>query len=249
MTASPDKDQNVPKLSGFTSHAGARAASTAAPATAREAEAEAEPAADQNAAPVMAGFSTKRRTDKKNGALVPLQDQFHDAQFLAMLAKLYEVNEIEKDIAAKLSGFKLDASKGDQSLNDGTLYAQYGDAAVAITTSSVLTEAEMTPELAYKMAAAAAANPKVGKLTLEGTDDDKIMLFLAAQHLGLEIEESSIPEIPKNMEKLAQAFNKFEQENGLKSIAAEYLKPQQAQPKPEKATAKPSASMGAFAPA
>ncbi|HEY0902213.1 MAG TPA: hypothetical protein VGD95_08825, partial [Micavibrio sp.] len=155
----------------------------------------------------------------------PLHAQFNHAEFLALLAKLYGIPEIDKDLAAKLEGFKLDAQKGAQTLEDGTLFAQYGNDAVEITTTSVLTDAKITPDLAYKMAAAAAANPNVGKLTLEGSDDDKIMLFLAAQHLGLKIEESSIPALPANITSLAQSFHQYEQDKGLKPIAAEYLQP------------------------
>ena len=216
--------------------------------------------------PRSAGFRTNARGAKAaqsgNGsgnvpgnALVPLAQPFDNAAFLKLLAQIYGVQEIEKARADKLIGFTLDQSKGQQTGADGKLFAKLGDASVEITKESVLTDSALTPALAYQMAAAAAANPNCGKLTLEGTDDEKIMLFFAAQQLGLEVEDSSIPEVPANIATLAKTFHDYELEMGLPNIAGTYMPQEQKSPAQKQArqTTRPTqaaaAPMGAFSPA
>ncbi len=184
-------------------------------------------------------------------ALVPLTQPFDNAAFLKLLAQIYGVNEIEKARADKLSGFTLDQSKGEQTGADGKLFAKVGDASVEITKESVLTDSALTPALAYQMAAAAAANPNCGKLTLEGTDDEKIMLFFAAQQLGLEVEDSSIPQIPANIADLAKKFHDYELEMDLPNIAGTYMPQEKKAPaqKPARPTQTAAAPMGALSPA
>ncbi len=215
--------------------------------------------------PRTAGFRTNARGAKAapagNGdglgnipgnALAPLAQPLDNAAFLKLLAQIYGVDEIEKARADKLSGFTLDESKGAQTGADGKLFAKVGDAAVEITKESVLTDSALTPALACQMAAAAAANPHCGKLKLEGTDDEKIMLFFAAQQLGLEIEESSIPEIPANIADLAKKFHDYELEMDLPNIAGTYM-PQEKKKTPAQKPARPTqtaaAPMGALSPA
>ena len=218
-------------------------------------------AADQ---PRTSGLRSKARgakaaqADSGNGsghvpgtALVPLTQAFDNTAFLKLLALIYGVNEIEKARADKLSGFTLDPSKGEQNGADGKLFAKLGNASVEITKESVLTDSALTPALAYQMAAAAAANPNCGKLVLEGTEDEKIMLFFAAQQLGLEIEDSSIPEIPANIADLAKTFHDYEQEMNLPNIAGTYLPQEEKKAPVAKKPARPQptaqAPHGAFA--
>lgn len=209
--------------------------------------------------PRTAGFRTNARgakaaqaggSDAPANALAPTM-LFDNAAFLKLLAQIYGVEEIEKEHASKLSGFTLDQSKGDQNGADGTLYAKVGEANVEITKESVLTDSALTPALAYQMAAAVAANPHSGKLTLEGTDDEKIMLFFAAQQLGLEIEDSSIPEIPENIADLAKKFHDYEREMDLPNIAGTYMPEEKKAPvkKPPRPAQTSAAPMGALSPA
>lgn len=182
-------------------------------------------ASTQPEEPVMSGFRTNAiRNDKKSS----LHEQFNNTdftEFLKLLAKIYEVPEIKKSDADRLTGFRLDPDKGMQTGEDGKLFAKVGNASVEITKDYTLTDAPITPALAYQLAAAEAAKPNRGKLLLEGTDDDKIMLFFAARQLGLEIEESNVPEIPENIAELATAFHKYEEEMGLRNVAGTYLSP------------------------
>ncbi len=185
-------------------------------------------------------------------ALVPLAQPFDNAAFLKLLAQIYGVDEIEKKRADTLRGFTLDQSKGEQTGADGKLFAKLGDAAVEITKESVLTDSALTPALAYQMAAAAAANPNCGELVLEGTDDEKIMLFFAAQQMGLKVAESSIPEIPANIADLAKKFHDYELEMDLPNIAGTYMPEEKKSPakKPARqATPTAAAPMGALSPA
>lgn len=201
------------------------------------------------------GYDTTGSADATSGipatGLMPLAQPFDNAAFLKLLATIYGVEEIAAAHAAKLSGFTLDESKGVQTGADGKLFAKAGDAAVEITKESVLTDAALTPALACQMAAAAAANPHGGKLTLEGTEDEKIMLFFAAQQLGLEIEESSIPEIPANIADLAKKFHDYEREMDLPNIAGTYMPQEKKTPaaKPARPTQTASVPMGALSPA
>lgn len=213
--------------------------------------------------PGLAGFRTRARaakTESGNGtipvpgtSLVPLMPSFDNAAFLKLLAQIYGVQEIEKARAEKLRDFTLDASKGAQTGADGKLFAKLGDASVEITKESVLTNAPVTPALAYQMAAAVAANPNSGKLILEGTEDEKIMFFFAAQQMGLEIEESSIPEVPANIADLAQKFHAYEKAMNLPSIAGSYIPPEKTQTharkNPERSSQTSYAPMGALSPA
>ena len=113
-------------------------------------------------------------------------------------------------------------------------------------------EGKLTPELAYKMAAAASLNPSNKALSLSGTPEDRMALFLAAKHFNLEIEDSSIPTIAADkIGGLAAKFHAFETTAGLvKSTAAEYMDNPTAQ-KPaatKNNNARHEPHFGAFAP-
>lgn len=207
-----------------------------------------EPAAPQAAPATMAGFSTAATSHKtgsrdadedtvdhlariKAGLDNPqepkskLAKDFDSTEFMRLLCMIYGVAEIPTAVIPLLKDFELDSGKEKPATSDGTLYAVVDGATLEITRDSILTDALLTPELAYKMAAAASVNPAYKTLSLSGSMEDRVTLFLAAQHFGLEIEETSIPEVPEDqIAKLAAKFHEFEVSAQLeKNIAGAYL--------------------------
>lgn len=120
-------------------------------------------------------------------------------EFMRHLTALYGVEQFPDSVIPVLQKFTVDESRPLPQPNDATpvLHGKIGDAEVMVTRRSVTTSSEMTPEVAYALAAAAAANPVLlgGKVNLTGTDEEKSMLLWAAQHFNLEVEQSSIPEL------------------------------------------------------
>ena len=163
----------------------------------------------------------KRDDDKKSD----LGKDFGNTEFMRLLCMVYGISEVPTAVVPVLKTFELDSSKAKPENSDGTLYAVVGGAKLEITKDSILTDDTITPALAYKMAAAASVNPAYKTLNLSGSLEDRVMLFLAAQHFGMEIEESSIPEVPEDqLAALAAKFHAFEKSANLpKSVAAEYL--------------------------
>lgn len=147
-------------------------------------------------------------------------------EFMRRLMALYGVEQFPDSVVPVLQKFTVDESKPLPQPNDATpvLHGKVGDAEVMVTRRSVTTSAEMTPELAYALAAAAAANPVLlgGKVNLTGTDEEKSMLLWAAQHFNLEVEQASIPEL-KLDESAYNAFvakiAKFETDNNIEQKA------------------------------
>lgn len=157
-----------------------------------------------------------------------LAADFDNTRFMELLAMIYGIREIPTQYKAQLESFKLDGNKPlPQTYND-TLYALCDGVSVEITKDSVLADENagpMTPELAYKLAAAAATNPAMKTLTLSGNDEDRAMLFWAAKHFDLDVTDESIPEIGEDkIGALAEKFHAFEQTAGLsESKVAKYL--------------------------
>ncbi len=212
MTASennqiPEQETAAPQLSGFASRPGPRAKASADTETPEE---KTTPDTDTN-----------RDTDEKSD----LGKDFDNTEFMRLLCMLYGISAIPTPVVPLLRGFELDSSKEKPVNSDGTIYALVDGAKLEITKDSILTDEPLTPALAYKMAAAASLNPAYKTLSLSGSLEDRVMLFMAAQHFGMEIEESSIPEIPADkLPGLAAKFYEFEQSANLgKSVAEEYL--------------------------
>lgn len=173
-----------------------------------------------------------------------LAEDFDNTRFMELLAMIYGIRTIPTEYKAQLESFKLDNAKPlPQTYND-TLYALCDGVSVEITKDSVLADeaaGPMTPELAYKLAAAAAANPAMKTLTLSGNDEDRAMLFWAAKHFDLNVTDESIPEIAEDkVGPLAEKFHAFEQASGLaeNSKVVKYLE-QPAEPAPAAKAARP----------
>ncbi|QQG37228.1 MAG: hypothetical protein HYS17_05560 [Micavibrio aeruginosavorus] len=177
-----------------------------------------------------------------------LAEDFDNTRFMELLAMIYGIRAIPTEYKAQLESFKLDNARPlPQTYND-TLYALCEGVSVEITKDSVLADeaaGPMTPALAYKLAAAAAANPAMKTLTLSGNDEDRAMLFWAAKHFDLDVTDESIPEIAEDkIGVLAEKFHVFEQAAGLSDSKvekylgqpAETAKPdaKATQPKPER---------------
>lgn len=197
-------------------------------------------------APDMAGFSSQRppASDKVSGddeTVTPEQKaaaqteprersklgaDFDGTEFMRLLAMLYGINEIPAAIKPQLDGFKLDATKAKPENDSGTLYATLDGVDIEITKNSVMANGPLTPAMAYKMAAAASLNPSYQSLTLSGTLEDRTMLFLAAKHFKLRIDQDSIPQIPEDQrESLIGKFRAFEKEAQLPvSVTEKYFK-------------------------
>lgn len=186
---------------------------------------------------------------KKSG----LSEEFDNTEFMKLLTMLYGIKEIPAASVPHLQDFKLDNSKAKPDNADGTLYAKVGDAAVEITRDSITTNAAITPELAYKMAAAAALNPNYEAVTLSGSLEDRVMLTFAAKHFGLQIDESSKPSLTAaEAQEFAAKFHAYEVAAGLdESVCDHYMQEQTAgasAPAQKKAPAKPQpAATPAFA--
>lgn len=164
-----------------------------------------------------------------------LNADFQGTDFMRLLCMIYGIQEIPTAIAPVLNDFKLDNSKEKPASSNDTLYAKFGDVSIEITKDSILadeTAGPMTPELAYKMAAAASLNPSYQTLSLSGSMEDRAMLFLAAKHFDLKIEKASMPQVYEDvMGPLAEKFHAFEKSAGLtKSAAARYLPSKQEVP-------------------
>lgn len=211
--------------------------------------------------PVMAGFTAQRRDDAAANDGVdpeapaaddqpqpPQRDQnarnrsqlgtdFDNTEFMRLLAMICGIQQIPTESVSLFREFTLDESKEKPTDANGTLFAKLGNDVVEISNRHVETDAVMTPALAYKMAAVAALNPNFGKITLTGSLEERTTLFMAAQHFGLEVEQSSIPVVSAEQSRaIAQSFRAFEIEAGLtESKAQQYLDEPEAEAPPEPA--------------
>lgn len=166
--------------------------------------------------------------NERAGADTNLTEEFNNTEFMRLLAMIYGINEIPTPLAAPLSSIKLDSSKPKPVDYTGTIYAIADGVNVEITKDSVLADEStgpLTPEVAYKMAAAAALNPAMKTLTLNGNEEDRAMLMWAAKHFDLDVTDESIPSIPADkVDALAQKFAAFEQAMGFEhSVVADLL--------------------------
>ena len=169
------------------------------------------------------------RANKKTG----LAGEFDNTEFMRLLTMIYGIQQIPTESVPLLRDYKLNSEKEKPTTADGTIYAKLGDSDIEITRDSITTDDAVTPALAYKMAAAAAINPNYTTLTLSGSLEDRVMLFMAAQHFGMEIDQSSIPDVPADqIGARADKFRAFETEAGLdNSVAAQYIQ-EEAAPQP-----------------